>query len=124
MKKLLLLTLLFSNIAFGATWSIVSISNAGDKFYIEKESITRNGNEVKYWIRVNLHKRDDSGYLSTKENYVVNCKTRDSKLNYLILFSDFDNKGTVIGQHNFPKSEWKPISPDSVNDSFFKFVCK
>lgn len=124
MKILLLLTFFFSTFAFGATWNMVAMSSDGNKFYVEKESITRNGNEVNYWMRVNLGKRDAQGYLSTKENYVVNCRTRDEKLRHLILFSDFDNKGTVINQRNYSKEEWKPISPDSIGADVMEFVCK
>ena len=124
MKKLLLLMLLVSNMAFGATWHMVTTSISGDQFYVEKESITRNGNEVNYWIRVNLAKRDKSGYLSTKENYVVNCKTREQQIKYLILFSDFNNKGSIIDQFNYSKIDWRPISPDSVINTIFQYVCK
>ena len=123
MKKLLLI-FFFPTFAFGASWNIVAKSIDGNTFYIEKESILRNGNEVNYWMRVNLGKRHKEGYLSTKENYVVNCRTRDEKLKNLILFSDFDNKGTVINQFNYLKEEWKPLSPDSIGDDIMKFVCK
>jgi hypothetical protein len=124
MKNLLLITFFVSKLAFGGTWNIVATSNGGNKFYIEKESISRNGNEVNYWVRVNLDKRHEQGYLSTKENWVTNCKTRDDNLKHIILFSDFDNMGTVIRQHNYPKEEWKPVSPDSIGADIMNFVCK
>jgi hypothetical protein len=123
MRNLFFLAFLFSEIAFGATWKIVATSISEDKFYIENESIMKNGNEVNYWVRVNLSKRDKEGYLSTKENYLINCKTREQKLMYLILFTDFDNKGSVIGQFDYSRKEWRPVSPDSVNNTIMKYVC-
>jgi hypothetical protein len=124
MKKLLLISAFFvPTLAFGGTWESVATSSGGNKFYIEKESITRNENEVNYWVRVNLGKRHEQGYLSTKENWVTNCKTKDDDVKHIILFSDFDNMGTIIRQHKYPKEEWKPVSPDSIGDDIMKFVC-
>lgn len=124
MKKIILLTLFVPTLVLSATWDLVTTSNSGNKFYVDRESITRNGNEVTYWSRVNLSKRHEEGYLSTKENWVKNCRTKEDNLKHIILFSDFDNLGKVIRQHNYPVDDWKPVSPNSVGSDLMKFVCK
>jgi hypothetical protein len=74
-----------------------------------------------YGDSVNFIDRDNNyWYMELKKNghLIINVPA------FSHLFSDFDNLGTVIRQHNYPKDDWKPVSPDSVGSHLMKFVCK
>ncbi len=93
------------------------------QFYVDTQSIQRNGNLVTFWERRNYVQRNKFGDLSTKANLVINCRTRESKLLFLITYDDFDNSGKVT-TNTTVNQEWQPIAPDTIEESTMKFVCK
>ena len=125
MKKLLplLLVSLFPLIANASNWIMISKNNSGDSYFVDKQSFVFSGNEVTYWVKVNNSARNKFGDLSSKEQWTVNCRTRESNLLYMVTYSDFDNQGKNTGSIKSP-IDWRPILPDSVGEEVFKFVCR
>jgi len=125
MKKVIFILLLitFPHLIFASNWTYVTKNRSGDEFFVETTSIRRSGNEVTYWQKLNYAKRSEFGHLSSKTLYVVNCRTSENALTYLITYSDLDNNGSITssGKTNI---EWTPIPPDSAFASVQRFVCK
>ena len=123
MKKLIILFLFLPVFANASNWILVSKSTDGDSYYLDSQSIMYNGNEVSYWAKVNYKSRNKFGDLSSKEQWAINCRTRESNLLYMNSYSDFDNRGTTTGSYKAP-ADWRPIAPDSIAEEILKFVCK
>ena len=124
MKKIILITFfMFVSFAHASNWVLVTESVSGESFFVDKQSIVYSGNEVSYWQKVNYTTRSKKGDLSSKENWSVNCRTRESNLTYLITYSDVNNNGTMTDSFKVP-TDWRPVSPDSVSSTILKFVCK
>ena len=124
MKKIIAVVFtLVPLLSYGSKWVNVAKSDTVI-FYVDTQSIQKNGNTVTYWEKRNYVKRDEFGDLSSKVNLTINCRTRESQMLYLMTYDDLDNYGKV--QSNFsPKNlEWRPIAPDTVSEIVMKFICR
>lgn len=123
-KKGLSIVLLLPLFAMASNWIRIGESTSGDKFFVDIQSISRSGNTVTYWVRTNYASRDQDGDLSSKINQTMNCATRELKSIYLMFYDDFDNQGINSSSFAARNKEWRPIAPDTVSDSIYRFLCK
>ena len=125
MRKIILLFgfLFCSSVLAQSNWIYVGDSTNDHKIFIDRNSIQRSGDSVTYWEKVNYPVRDTLGNLSTKTQWTINCRTREEILRYIIAYDDLDNNGKVTTSGD-PKESWRPISPDSVGEQSYLFVCK
>ena len=125
MKRILLSSVIILssfNIFANSQWVLIGVSESDSVFFIEAESIQKNGDSSTHWIRNNLPKRDKFGDLSTKYQETINCRTRERTFRYFISFDDTENNGKTTYSGNV-KAEWEPIAPGSVNWAIYKYVC-
>jgi hypothetical protein len=123
MKKFLLCLLFLPLTSYASNWVYLTKSSDGVNFFIDTKSKVLIGNEVTFWVLVNLNLRNSQGSLSIKANETINCRTRELKTNYFISYSDFDGKGKINSDFKTPQ-EWEPIPPDSINSIKLNFACK
>jgi len=123
MKKLLFALIFLPIVSHASNWVFVSENNTGTKFKVNTTSITRNGNEVTFWLMTNFAKRTNFGDLSSKNQLTINCLTKEFSTKYMLFFSDYDAEGTMSDQGK-PPVKWTPIPPDSSYDEVMIFVCK
>ena len=123
MKIIIIAILLFPVIANASNWMFVSKSTVGESYFIDTQSMMFNGNEVSFWAKVNYKVRNKYGDLSSKEQWTMNCRTKESNLMYMTSYSDFDNRGKINGSYKVPV-DWSPIPPDTTAEEILKFVCK
>lgn len=125
MKKFFLIVLMIPCLASASNWVLISKTVDGTTFSIDTQSIQRSGDSVTYWYRSNYSSRDEDGDLSSKVNRTTNCRTREVISRYFMFYDDINNNGKQTSSFAAPSSTiWKPISPDSVDESIMKFVCK
>lgn len=101
MKKILLILLFFPLISIASNWIFVSEDIVHNKFYIDTSSIIKNGNEVTFWWRINFANRESNGALSAKNQDVVNCITRETSAKFIMVYSDWDNLGSLISSNKY-----------------------
>ncbi len=116
---------------WGADWKFYG----GCEFflgYYDAQSITRpSKNIVRVWERSNFTERGvikcvgNLGKEYENLSYTIslseiNCA---EKMSHLLSGTYYDNKGNVIISDNSPQ-EWHFITPESVDESLYKKVCK
>lgn len=121
--KYLLALLFFASLQAKAEWIDVAESESGVIFYVDKETIKKEGNLVKVWVLINYKKAGRSGQLSSKHKQEYDCakeRTRDVSVTG---YSRNMGKGDVIATGHY-LSEWSEIAPDTVQREVMQFVCK
>ena len=124
MKKLLL-TLLASLLFTGAAWAKwekVSENDYGD-FYIDPETIRKDGSLVRVWEIQNLIQRDKDGELSVRMRVEYDCKQERYRNLSFSTHSEAMASGRILmnsGGGNFP---WRDTPPGSPSETNLKIVC-
>jgi hypothetical protein len=123
MKKIVVIIItIFPIFSYANRW--VEVTSSSDaRYYVDTQSIQKSGNSVTFWEKSNKNKRDEFGDLSAKANSVINCRTRETKILYLMTYDDFDNNGKLTASISPTKAEWKPIAPETISEFIMKFVC-
>lgn len=107
---------------FSASWVPLFKTNSGTHYFVDTDSIQKDGNSVTFWEKVNYGKRDPDGALSDKSQWIINCKTRESSLRYMVLYDDYDNDGRVIFNGKM-SGKWNPIVPETAGDEKRRQLC-
>jgi hypothetical protein len=124
MKKLLIIFLLLTTSSTWAAWTLVS-SNAdsGDTFYIDVETIRKDGNLRKVWELMDLRQPSNGGAKSRRVRTEYDCKEERTRVLSLDVFSENMGKGKVLA--SFTEIEkWADIPPGTVSENLLKAVCK
>jgi len=130
MRKAILMMLLavVSSSAIASDW--VFIDSAGDKGtsfieYADNDSIRRNGAIVKIWVMADdkyTEKTQGKKYRSIKSQWEIDCKSEQMHVVFTTFFSgNMGNGEPVLTDTKF--TELRPVSPDSVGESLFRFAC-
>jgi hypothetical protein len=124
MKWILVVLCLLSPSSFAQEWYKITISEQGDVYYIDLKSVIRIGDIVSYWSKGNYGEPTKYGDLSSLGSYRVNCTTKESIIGLIYFYSETDNGGertSVV----LPKNQsWRPVTPETINASLMRFVCK
>lgn len=111
-----------------AEWTQIGNDDARED-YVDYEYLanakTKN-NSLKVWTLIN-HKKviaNASGVpvLSTKVLYEIDCINRETRISYIVAYSDFMGNGKQLTAAS-PKLDKAPIIPGSLQDVFRKTGC-
>ena len=130
MKKILIMiafVLFFvTTVAEGADWVLITLSNVGDKIYIDEESIKHNSkNTIKVWEKhVPKGSTFEKPFNSKQVTQLLvygeyDCdQGRKRRLQLHFYFED----GT---DQKYPgPNEWSYVVPDTVAEVIIKYLCK
>ena len=120
-RLLLLSSFLYTNVAF-ADWKYIETNQSGASFFIDYSTIQDSGDQKKFWVMVDL-KTPYHSIWSVKRQMSLDCKLKTVKGIYIITFSENLTKGQVINDGAID-SDATPISPNSIEEDFFKLICK
>ena len=96
---------------------------SGTTFYVDFERIRKHGGYVYWWDLTDLVKPTKYGDLTWKVYNQGDCKL--FRVKYLSFSFHKEPMGGGIGQiNNTPDKDWSYPSPDSVNETILKSVCK
>jgi hypothetical protein len=112
-------------------WELVSVSDAGNYYYIKTDSIKKEGKTTLAWAAINYSapRKGYSGagyYQSMSQLNRYDCVKKQSKLLSLSYFSEMNLRGEVLFSQSLQESDepWNYIEPDSVGEYIFIRVCE
>ena len=120
---------MFSCLAFNfgsyanSAWVFIDTNKIGNSFFIDNLSIQTSGNSKTFWVRSNLKERT-WGDLSSKNQYTINCSTREIIGRHYMFYDDINNLGRQTSNSTAIDAKWTPIAPDTISGSFFEHVCR
>jgi hypothetical protein len=123
--KLLLTLLLFVNQSVWAELTPVGEFNSRT-YFIELESIKKDGNFRMVWIIANLPSPGKHGELSWRNKYEYDCYEERRRERSWSVHSEPLGQGAIIRANANPPSLWSPVRSDSkneVNKKVLKIVC-
>ena len=106
-------------------WKLVTTSDIGDQFYVDKNGIERKSDDYHYfWYLVNL-KKPITKFRSTKFYLKVDCDLFKYKPVELILFEDQMGKGKSFRTPKYinDREDWKTSNPSSSIHEIMIRVC-
>ncbi len=119
--------------AEGASWVSLISDSEGNQWYVDSESITHSSvDTVKAWEKTVYSEKEkakeisqhDPTYSDLKESTFLseyNCITKERRI---LAFADYDSQGGEIYADKISTTEWRPISPESVSEALYQFVCE
>ena len=114
---------IFSNISFAKDWTFVTKNTSGLDFFIDYNSIEKNGNNVLFWYLSNRKTPDKWGSLSTAVLREADCKNmRFKSLRFAYYYGSM---GTNLEKYaNSTNMKWIYPKFKSVNEVMLNSVCK
>jgi len=111
-----------------AEWKYLTESNYGgleSSYWVDKDSIKKNGNKRKFWGVTNYIPSNSFGALSNRYLNEFDCKEEQNRFLAFSAHSEHFAKGTIlqIDEINPKDSPWKPVAPNTVNSEIMKIVC-
>jgi hypothetical protein len=98
-----------------AEWSRVGYYANGD-FYIDRDSITRNGDRREVWSVMDYRspQMDTNGkiYRSSRSQLQLDCAHKTARIIHMAFFSGSMLRGNEISKMGSLK-DWEPVPPDS-----------
>jgi len=124
MKKTLLMSIITMNIffiflssAYSSDWFYIDSDKTGDKHYIDLDTVKFNGPVATFWV-----KNIDTKGEEMKTRYSIHCRNKIAAIRDIFVYG---SDGTVLKSYS-PKDDklqWLKIPPDSISNSFYKFLC-
>lgn len=121
MKKFFFFCCLFASTAVSAQWVNVGEGD-GNNFYIDPNTIRRDGDLRKVWGVQDLKLRDRDGELSRRYREEYNCKEARKRFLSATTHSDSMASGNILVSTTEP-SPWSEIRPNTLADEILKKVC-
>lgn len=115
----LILFLISSNVI--AEWVFYSESNNGNTFYLDPDTIEKNGQKVKLWAKVNA---PSNSHLKSFRDFIeIDCKNKTKLLFQRTGFSEIDLNGEPFADDSY-RNILDHIAPGTIDNRLFKYVCK
>jgi hypothetical protein len=121
-KKTLLLALMLVTGSVWAEWVMVSVSVTEQDFYIDKDTIRKDGNLRKVWSVNNLKQRDKYGGMSYRGRDEFDCKSERKRTLSVSLHSEPMADGKILFDEQ-GSGEWTDVPPDTPMARILKIVC-
>ena len=123
-KTIILLvgSLLMYNSAMAANWMLIG-SDDESSAYLDMESIKRENNTVKFWMKQEYKKIKDTAGIKHKTILyysLIDCMEKTLGSTKQVAY---DSDGKVVFSKNYP-IDMVPIVPDSIGEFVFKQQCK
>jgi hypothetical protein len=125
MKKIILACLLATAGASAmAEWTKVSEgAHDGTQFYIDLQSIRKDGSLRKVWEVQGHKQRHKNGYVSTRILSEYNCKAKAYRTLSISAHSAAMATGDTLYSYNDLKDRWGDIPPAGTSELILKIVC-
>ena len=120
-KTLLLSALLLVTSSAWAEWLKFSETGA-NTFYINPDTIRMNGNLIKVWLISDYKKRSETGGLSNRIRFEIDCSGERIRTLALSEHPEHMAGGELIFTGK-EENDWRDIAPDTVNEKILKIVC-
>ena len=110
-----------------ADWSLTTISNNGDRYYIDLETIRKSGSLIRVWELNNFAEPREfaniQGVSSTRYRAEYDCKNERLRFLTLSAHAELDAKGKVLGQDS-KEGNWVEIPHNTTGRENLKVICK
>ena len=97
------------------------------EFYIDKSSIKKEGNHIKFWLRSEFEEHPLKA-LSSLLVHEVDCKKRLIKTLYIEAYDQHNLKGNIIASgflnESDPTGSFEKVAKQTTEDVELDFVCK
>ena len=121
MKKILLLILFLISSNVLAEWVFLGTNTDNSNFYIDPQTIEKEGNKVRFWEKVNLGKADDD-VKSIRGYREIDCKKKTYTVLSATFFSESDFQGNMELMNIDSKIIY--IAPNTADEEVMNYVCK
>lgn len=119
----LLLALLVSTCNTYADWTYVGRGNNGFT-YVDYNSKIQQGDKFTIWQLTDFESPIRGLGLSSKTQYLYDCKFRTIAGIYMISYRENMGEGQVNNSISFPALQPVPIIPDSAEQVIFQSICR
>ncbi len=111
-----------------ADWEFSNISPRGDTFYIDRNTIRREGDFVKMWTMKSckgICSTQAKKIFSSDKTFVIfNCKNETSAVLSITQYDGQMGTGNSVGTINLQNNiQWEPIIPESLSEYEWKIAC-
>ena len=125
-KKVFFLCGMLISVQAFAEWTYITKYDE-NKFYIDKASIKKQGDIVKFWLRTEFEKHPLNA-LSSLLVHEVNCKKRLIKTLYIEGYDQHNLNGNILASgyitENDPTGSFEKLTNNTPEDLELNFVCK
>ena len=120
MKKIIITCLLATSLASAmAEWTqVYKTYNAN--FYIDYETIRKDGNLRKVWVIQDLNKRYKDGEMSRRDYLEFDCKNESRRTLDSSTHAGKMARGETLSSGNTGLQGWIPIPPDTAIETILK----
>jgi hypothetical protein len=124
MKKLFLTIALFLCLPVMADWKYITTESESESdFFLDFETLRKDGNVRRIWQLVNVKPGHKSGWGSIRSRVEFDCKNETSQGFSTMAFSEKFTGGKILFQSNTPLTK-ADIAPNTVASILLKEVCK
>ena len=124
MKQFFLSIALVISFPVLADWKYIATENESEsEFFLDFETLRKDGNLRRIWQLVNLKADDKYGSGSMRSRMEFDCKNETIQGLSLIVFADKFANGKVIRQFDTATSK-SDVAPNTVGWTMLKEVCK
>jgi hypothetical protein len=109
-----------------AGWTLVAISNGAppDKYFLDFETVRKEGNEIRIWQLINLPPNDKYGWGSIRSRNLYDCKNDTVQVLSKRIFAESFAEGKEVTTALNSPSPKSDIAPDTIGWIVLKEVCK
>jgi hypothetical protein len=122
---LIVLLVLLSSGPAHAEWVSFAESDSGATVYVDRDTIRRNGDVVKWWELMD-HKTVQTGagesFLSVMAQNEYDCAEERHRTLAVTYFSGNMGSGNVVYSDSDEQS-WEPVQPQSVGQTMWELAC-
>ena len=123
MKKLLFLTLLCISSLVKAEWTLISKNDSGDLFFLDFNTIQRNGKLVRVWEKTE-YSNNEGGSKSARIYREYDCEEKKVRFLSLQAFTGANLTGENLSPANSKPSDWIFIPPNTPFAFNMSVACK
>jgi hypothetical protein len=109
---------LASSPVFAADWYLAATNQSGTTFEIDRETVTREGDTVIFWVKVHYGPKV---VLVEADSYVARRRANCSDLSYNDIQTNYTRQGKLTSSSGEEEKHFAP--PDSVAAAVIKSVC-
>ena len=119
----IIITIIISNTSYAKDWTYLTKNKSGIDFFVDYNSLEKNGNNILFWYLSNRKTPDKWGSLSNAVLREADCKNmRFKSLRYAYYYG---NMGTNLEKYaNSTNMKWMYPKFGSVNEVMLNSICK
>lgn len=124
-KLLLVAFLIVVASSVQAKWIEVGTNaEKGETYFFDQETTQNNGDLRKAWVLSNYDEKQVGGYHSANTFYEFDCNDSKVRSVTMLLYSDLNASGNVVGAHHKEETEpWTHFSPSSIFNELSETLC-